>query len=120
MAYTYKNITGNSAQVLLSKNLLSNRPIEQIAICNSHSSDNVTIDLYLYKTNTSNVPDKNNDWTPVTTTNKYWIVRNFLISNGSTVKFEKDDFLINYKASEYDLYIKLSTADGAADIIINN
>ena len=119
MAYIYKNITGDSEQTLITKSELRNGPIKAMSICNAHASDNVLIDLYLYKTSTSNVPNEYNDWTPVTTTNKYSIVKNFLISNGSTVKFEKDDFLIDYKTSEYMLNIKLSAADGAADIIIN-
>lgn len=119
MAYTYKNITGNTAAILLNVNTLSNRPIKEMTVCNIHASENVNLDLYLSKTTITDLPDSNN-WTPMEKTNKYFIVKDLLVSHGTTVKFEKDDFLIDYKFTEYDLYIKLSESDSAVDVIINN
>ena len=120
MAYIYKNITGNTAEILLTKIQLSNTPIKAINMANIHVSDNVKVDLYLYNTSDSTPPDANNDWTVVTTTNTYYIVKNLTFPVNSTVRLEKEDLLINYERIQYDLYIKLSAADSAVDIIINN
>ena len=119
MGYIYKNITGDTAEILLSKKQL-NAPIEKINICNIHSSDSVLVDLYLYNTSDSAVPDANNDWTVVTTTNTYYIIRYVKISKGSTLILEEDDLLINHESPKYDLYIKLDQSDSVVDIIINN
>ena len=120
MSYIYKNITGPTAEILFTKNDLRNAPIKAINMANIHASDRVKVDLYLYNTNDSTPPDANNDWTVVTTTNTYYIIKNLLVPYGSTVILEENDFLINYKVPQYDLYIKLSAADSAVDIIINN
>ena len=120
MGYIYKNITGNTAEILLNKYKLSRPPLKKISICNIHSSNSVLVDLYLYNTNESDVPDANNDWTVITTTNTYYIIKYVKILKGSTLILEEDDLLIDSKSIEYDLYVKLDQSDSAVDIIINN
>ena len=119
MAYIYKNITGSTAEILLTKDQLRNNPIEAMNMSNIHVEDQVRIDLYLYNTSNSTPPDAYNNWNIVTTTNTYYLIKNLILSYGSTVMLEKEDLLIDYKSPAYDLYIKLHASDSAVDIIIN-
>ena len=119
MGYIYKNITGNTTAILLTRSELSNTPIKSINMSNIHASDSVSIDLYLYNTSDSNPPDAYNDWTVVTTDNRYYIFKSFSIPNGVAIILEGKDLLIDYNRSAYDLYIKLSASDSAVDIILN-
>tara|TARA_R100001594_G_scaffold102334_1_gene137046 strand:+ start:3129 stop:3521 length:393 start_codon:yes stop_codon:yes gene_type:complete len=130
MIYTYKNITGNTAAILLESSELDRKPIKIMSLCNIHATDNVRIDLYLYSKDSinssilsgsyANVPDENNNWNQTETSNTYYIIKNLIVPFGSTVLMEAIDFVIDYNNSKYDLYIKLSESDSAVDVIIKN
>ena len=129
MTYTYKNITGNTAQILMPMSTLQNAPIKRLNICNTHSSDSVKIDLYLYReeldldlgdaTHVVEIPS-DNDYTVTTTTETYYILKSIDIPYATTLQLEENDLLINYISPKYNLYIKLDQSDSAVDIIINN
>ena len=123
MTYTYKNITGDTAEILLSYSDIKEHPISAMNLCNVHASDNVRIDLYLYRKYNSSGPWQVDHYETQTTsarTSTYYMIKNLIIPYGSTVQLESSDFLIDYKGLNYDLYIKLNTADGAVDVIIKN
>ena len=121
MAYIYKNITGNTAQLLLSKNELKYNNIKNINICNIHDSDKVDVDLYLYRTYGDAIGGYEKD-TETKTQETYYLINSLTIPNTVTLQLKDSDLLIDYETilPLYALYIKLNAADSAVDIIINN
>jgi hypothetical protein len=123
MIYTYKNITGSTAQELLDYSELKNKTIKCINLCNVHASDSVLVDLYLYKKPSSNYSPSYDDHADVnneTITNlSYYILKNTKIPYGSTLQLEASDFLIDKNITQ-TLYIKLNASDSAVDVIIKN
>jgi len=118
MGYIYKNISGDTAQKLLTVSNLRNANIKAISMANIHSTNNVRLDLYLYNESTDQISA--NNYTPQTTTNTYYIIKHLVIPFGSSVVLEEQDLLIDYESPAYDVFVKLSGADSAVDIIINN
>jgi hypothetical protein len=123
MIYTYKNITGSTAQELLDYSELKNKTIKCINLCNVHASDSVLVDLYLYKKPSSNYSPSYDDHADVnneTITNlSYYMLKNTKIPYGSTLQLEASDFLIDKNITQ-TLYIKLNASDSAVDVIIKN
>lgn len=121
MAYIYKNITGNTAQLLLSKNDLKYNNINNMNICNIHASDKVDVDLYLYRTYGNAIEGYEKD-TEVKTQETYYLINSLTIPDTVTLQLKGSDLLIDYETTLplYDLYIKLNASDSAVDIIINN
>ena len=121
MAYIYKNITGNTAQVLLSKAELKYNNIKNINICNIHASDKVDVDLYLYRTYGNAIGGYEED-TETKTQETYYLINSLTIPNTVTLQLKDSDLLIDYETilPLYALYIKLNASDSAVDIIINN
>ena len=94
----YFNITGALTQELIAAG--SNESVSSIWLTNIHSSDAVTVDLYLEKEFGGN----------------FYITISKSITNASYLLLEKIGF--NNKPGEFGLYIKLNAADSAVDVII--
>lgn len=97
--------------------------IHNMYLTNVHTTDSVTINIYVYRTtiNQSNNPatTKDGDGTynvVADTYNTYYIIKNLVIPKGVTLKLDKED--MEYDHENLDLYIKLSASDSAVDIII--
>ena len=120
MNYIYKNITGNTEIELLPSSQLNNKMIRKIHMTNIHATDEVKVSLYLKKSNVVDVPTVNNDWTPTTTDETYYILSSLTLPVGGAFVLDQEDILINYKNPRYSLYIKLSVSDSALDVIIKN
>ena len=100
MAYSYTKITGNSAVSLITYEVKS-KALSSIAMANIHASDGVLVDLYL-DDSTSAVD--------------YYIIKDVSIPYGSTLILEKEE--LEYDMERFSLYIQLSAADSAVDVII--
>ena len=94
----YFNITGALTQELIAAG--SNESVSSIWLTNIHSSDAVTVDLYLEKK----------------LKGKFYITKAKSIANANYLLLE--DIGFNSKSGEFGLYIKLNAADSAVDIII--
>ena len=94
----YFNITGALTQELIAAG--SNVNVSSIWLTNIHSSDAVTVDLYLEKE----------------FGNKFYITKGKSIANANYLLLEKMEF--NNKSGQFGLYIKLNAADSAVDVII--
>tara|TARA_R110000824_G_scaffold349913_1_gene536822 strand:+ start:512 stop:880 length:369 start_codon:yes stop_codon:yes gene_type:complete len=121
MSIIYKNITGNTATDL---NVL--REIEytysSMSLCNSHASDSVNVDLYLYR-NTSSDDDKrrvigeDGNWNEIERVDViYYILKAVKLPIGATLLL--DESSLSFDNLYYQLYIKLSASDSAVDIIL--
>ena len=99
MAFNTQNITNNTANKITGADsgILSRRKI-----CNTKSSGNVTIELYLEKTEDST---------------QFHMLKNCVIPNGATLIIEHED--LSYIKSKYDLYIKSDSSGGDISIITN-
>ena len=134
----YNNISGTTATELLNKGYLSypSASLESIKLCNTHASDDCSVDLYLHNkvyshvsmdgtgsiinTNT-NPPSKlveNTDWTVDSdiTTYKYYIIKNLVIPSGVTVQLDEND--LKFENKYYDLYIQLGDSGSTVDVIM--
>jgi hypothetical protein len=121
MAYSYKNITGSTTQELVEYSDLKESPIKVINICNTHASDSVGVDLYLYKRNTNSpIVEQYAAEETAMPDETYYIIKNLTIPYGVTLQLEGGDLPINYKDIVYSLYIKLTASDSSVDIIINS
>jgi len=94
----YFNITGALTQELIAVG--SGTKVSSIWLTNIHSSDAVTVDLYLEKQFEG----------------KFYITKAKSIANASYLLLENMGF--NSKTGEFGLYIKLNAADSAVDVII--
>ena len=120
MNYIYKNITGNTEVELLPSSQLSNKIIRKIHMTNIHSTDEVKVSLYLKRANVVDIPTINNDWTPSTTNETYYILSSITLPVHGNFVLDQEDILINYKNPRYSLYTKLNNSDSAIDVIIKN
>tara|TARA_R110002012_G_scaffold295194_2_gene491620 strand:+ start:1122 stop:1523 length:402 start_codon:yes stop_codon:yes gene_type:complete len=122
MSYIYKNITGLSAQKLLSANDYK-AYLTSINLANTHETDIAYVDLYITRTYDSTSEERlfvgdNNNWNALeTTTETYYIINSLAIPSRVSVLLEKDELKFDYTL--YDLYIKLDASDSAVDVIIN-
>ena len=99
MAFNTQNITGNTAVKITGAD---SSILSRLKICNTKSSGNVTIDLYLEKIEDST---------------QFHILKSCVIPNGATLIIEQHD--LNYIKSEYNLYIKSDSSGGDISIITN-
>ena len=121
MSTIYKNITGSTVVSLAGKYdpdypLFEGR-ITLLNLCNTHTTDSVSIDLYYYKkTVVSSIPNNYDD--PVVTNITYYLLKNVIIPIGTTLKLNEED-IMTLNSKEYALYLKLSASDSTVDVIIN-
>jgi|8_EtaG_2_1085327.scaffolds.fasta_scaffold04691_2 hypothetical protein len=94
----YFNITGALTQELIAAG--SNVRSSSIWLTNIHASDAVAVDLYLEKDSKG----------------KFYLTKSKSIANASYLLLENVGF--SSKPGEFGLYIKLSAADSAVDVII--
>ena len=125
----YKNCTGSTAEILYSKNDLQDNKIKTITLVNIHATDSVNIDLYLDTTESpinlggaSSHPAGSYRYSEQVQPerNIYYLYKAVVLPIGVTLQLESKDIYIDYQNSIYDLYIKLSAADSAVDVIINS
>ena len=94
------NITG-----LVTKELIAAgsdaRAIGSISMCNVHASDSVDIDIHIGKCSS-----------------KYYIIKNYTLSYGSTLILEGKEISFNNVTGEFGLFIKLNNSDSAVDVIM--
>ena len=115
----YKSISGNTAtnlELMNTKEYNYNR----ISICNTHTTDDVNVDLYLSYITNERGDYKiavENDYSDLEQfTESYYILKNCLIPKGVTLILNEEDFYINNL--KYKLYIKLSDASSSVDIML--
>ena len=78
------------------------RPIKSMSLANIHATDDVAVDVYLKDAAGTH----------------YYITEDVVIPNATTLVL--DENLVNYNSNLYKLYIKLSAASSAVDVIIKN
>ena len=115
MAYSYQNITGNTAAEIIGKRSVLNETtqvifeqdygqnIKSMKLANVHATDSVSVNLYI---------------TAGTLSDAIYIFKGLVIPFGVTLVLDSSD--MKYDDELYSLYVKLSAADGAVDVIINN
>ena len=77
------------------------RPIKSVSLANIHASDSVSVAVFL-----------------ANPTDNYYIIKNVVIPFATTLVLDEDE--VDYDTSVYNLYVKLSAADSAVDVIIKN
>ena len=77
------------------------RPIKSVSLANIHASDSASVDVFL-----------------ANPTDNYYIIKNVVIPFATTLILEEDE--VDYNTSVYNLYVKLSAADSAVDVIIRS
>ena len=112
MALQYTSITGNTAQTLIAKRNVENATtgkidrtfnasgISYMSICNNHSTDSVSVDLYVYDS----------------VLGSFSILNSAVIPSGVTLGLDSKES--SFDNDSYELRIKLSAADGDVDVII--
>ena len=121
MSYIYKNITGDTAELLLSMNKYNESIIPSILITNKHSTDQVSVELYITRTYVSEYDrisvGQDGNWDPLTTTTEtYYILNNTKVPVFASLLLEQPE--LSFDNTKYDLYIRLASSDSAVDIII--
>ena len=122
MGYIYKNITGNTAIDLEVRDIENSKyKFSTMTLCNTHATDSVSVNLYLNRTEMTDVRSAvgdGGDWNELeSTTTSYYILNNVVIPNGSTLLL--DSSYLKFDRSMYNLYIKLNASDSAVDILLN-
>ena len=123
MSYIYKNITGDTAELLLSMNKYNESIIPSILITNKHSTDQVVVEVYITRTYVSEYDrisvGQDGNWDALeTTTETYYILNNTKVPAFVSLLLEQPE--LSFDNTKYDLYIKLGAADSAVDIIIGD
>ena len=93
------NITGALTKEVLAAG--DNTTVSSIWITNTHSSDDVTVDLYIEKK----------------LTGKFYYLKGKSIPNAGYLQIK--NILISTSQGNFGLYIKLNNANSAVDILIN-
>ena len=93
------NITGALTQELLAAG--DNVKVSKISLTNVHATDSCTINLYIEKQ----------------LTGIFYLLKKMELPIGATLIY--DGVRFNNKSGKFGLYIKLSAADSAVDVIIN-
>ena len=121
MSYIYKNITGDTAEVLYSMIDLKESRIKTINLVNIHATDKVSVDLYLYRITSNAGGSYSTEYVQsIDSTITYYMYKAVVIPIGATLQLESKDLYIDYENIIYDIYIKLSASDSAVDVIINS
>ena len=97
---SYSKITG-STQVKIIDLGAKVKPIKSMSLANIHASDNVSVAVFL-----ANASDN------------WYMLKNVAIPFGTTLILDSDE--IDYTTSLFNLYVKLSAADSAVDVIIRS
>jgi len=93
------NITTALTQELISEE--SNSGVSKINLCNIHATDSCAVDLYVEKK----------------LTGKFYILKGLTLPVNTTLSFDLPN--VSFKKNQYGLFVKLSAADSAVDIIIS-
>ena len=103
MGYIHKHILGNlgKTQVIHPKGTTT-ISVDSLVISNIHSTDSCIIDLFLFNNPT------------VTTTEKFYIIKNLTISKGTSVVFDSTD--IGYDPTIYTLYLHVNSSASTVDL----
>ena len=118
--YLHKNVTGNTETVLIEKDTTYRYEIQNMTICNKHSSDAVVVDLFLRQRIIPVKPEVelDNDFTSLTTTfSEVYLAKNVTIDFGTTLVLESNE--LDFDSTVFDFVIKLNNSDSDVDIIIN-
>ena len=99
MSLTVKKISGSTAVLLVDST--STTGVNSLHLSNIHSTDAVSVDLYLSDTDGT-----------------YYIFKNVSMPTGSSLFLEGKE--ISFGRDFYSLYIKLSASDSAVDVLIRN
>ena len=134
MSKIYKNITNTTAVKLSSRK--ADKKYTKLSLCNIHATDAVLIDLYVYTTEQNSTIKERFGYQGASTddirrgdgsyvsdddltydTFTYYILKEVEIPKGSTLFL--DESTLFFDNTQYDLYIKLSAADSAVDLILD-
>lgn len=112
MALQYTVIEGNTATTLIAKRSILNtvtggydmtltaEKMITISLCNTHATDSVDVDLYVYDD----------------TLGTFKILNNVKIPEGTTLILER--YEISFDNNDYEMKIQLSAADSEVSVII--
>ncbi len=124
---SYKNISGNTAVQLT--NLFINKFSINMSLCNTHTTDELSVDFYLTKTkpDTQNgelreYRGENGNFNDLsTTTSTYYILKNVVMPAGSTLILDDNYFNKNFVPTfkEYHPYIKLKDSGSTLDVVVS-
>jgi len=122
----YKNISGNTAQLLIDVKENISGQLYYISVCNTHDTDNAYMDLYFSKDVSEDYFehlrnfDEENGLNFDETTKQYevyYLSKNLLIEQGNTLILDSED-IIPYDNTQYSLYIKLAGGTSQVDVIM--
>jgi hypothetical protein len=99
MATLHHNISGTTTTKLLSAGDIG--VIRKISICNTNSSNEVTVDLYIQKVNAG----------------KFYLLSNVIIPTKVTLLY--DGVTFGNKDREFSLYIKCTGTSPTVDVILD-
>mgnify|MGYP003143305562 CR=1 FL=1 len=117
--YLHKNVTGNTATVLIEKDTTYRYEIQNMTICNKHSSDAVVVDLFLRQRIIPVKPEVelDNDFTSLTTTfSEVYLAKNVTIDFGTTLVLESNE--LDFDSTVFDFVIKLNNSKHKKEKII--
>ena len=117
--YIHKNLTGNSAHTLFSRNPRKDILITGMTLTNVHESDTVYVDLFLRKRSYYQRQRTITNWDAPSTDvfTDLYIMKNIEITQNNTLILEPRE--VEYNSKEYDLLIQLNAGDSAVDINMN-
>jgi hypothetical protein len=95
----YFNITGVLTQELLAAG--DNVSVSNIQLVNTHTTDSVTIDMFIEKK----------------LTGTFYLLKRVELPIGTTLVYDSAKF--SNRVGEFGLYIKLNAADSVVDVIVN-
>ena len=92
------NITTALTQELISEQASSSA--SKINLCNVHATDSCSVDLYVEQI----------------LNGKFYIVKGLVLPIGISISF---DLPVSFRKDKFGLFVKLSAADSAVDIIVS-
>tara|TARA_R110002012_G_scaffold1455_19_gene6213 strand:- start:7407 stop:7820 length:414 start_codon:yes stop_codon:yes gene_type:complete len=122
----YKNISGNTAQVLIDVRENISGQLYYISICNTHDTEDAYVDLYFSKDVSEDYFEHRRNFDEEDSLNfdeatkqyqTYYMAKNLLVENGNTLILDNED-IIPYDNSQYSLYIKLLNGSSTIDVIM--
>ena len=125
----YKNISGDTAELLIDVRENISGQLYYISICNTHDADDAYMDLYFSKDVSEDYfehirnfdSDLNGGGLNFDEVTKqyqvYYLAKNLLIEQGNTLILDEED-VIPYDNTKYSLYIKLSAGTSQVDVIM--
>lgn len=121
----YKNISGNTAELLIDVRENISGQLYYISICNTHDADDAYMDLYFskdvsedYFEHRRNFDSGGLNFDEATKQYEvYYLAKNLLVEQGNTLILDKED-IIPYDNTKYSLYIKLGAGTSQVDVIM--